>query len=93
VIRRPTASLPRLGNVVDLAFIVLWAWTRTIGIPPIGGHAGEIEPVGMVDVVAKLVEASVVALLGFALGQTPAGHRPSREQARSQTSRDAAALV
>jgi hypothetical protein len=93
LVRRPTSSLLRIGIVVNLAFIVLWAWTRTIGIPLLGPHAGEVEPVGAIDVVSKLAEAGVVALLVIAHGSMAASHPRRREQTDFQPSEEAAALV
>jgi hypothetical protein len=63
LIREPRADRLWLGIVVNLGIIVLWAWTRTVGIPLVGPHAGDVEPVGLVDVVSKLSEAGVVVLL------------------------------
>jgi len=93
VIRRPTSALLRLGIVVNLGIIILWAWTRTVGIPSIGPHGGEVEPVGVVDVVSKLAEAGVVALLILASGRAPAHQPNSRERTDLQSLEDAAALI
>jgi hypothetical protein len=60
--RRRTPALLELGVAVNLA-IILCAWTRTIGIPPFGPHAGEIEHIGVVDATSKLAEAGLVVLL------------------------------
>ncbi len=92
VVRRPTPALLRLGIVVNLAIIVLWAWTRTIGIPLFGPHAGEVEAVGAIDIVSKLAEAGVVALLVLARDRVPAPRANDRDQAALQSLEDAAAL-
>jgi hypothetical protein len=81
IVRRPTRALLTLGIVANLAIIVLWAWTRTIGIPLFGPHAGEVEPVGAIDVVSKLAEAGVVALLVCATERVPRRRSPRRDLA------------
>jgi len=48
-----------LGNV---AIIVAWAWTRTVGLP-IGVLAGSPEPVGFPDAASVAFEALLVACL------------------------------
>ncbi len=53
-----------VGGVVNVAAIGVWAVSRTSGIP-FGHHAGEMQPVGLLDgmsVVAELV-VIVVALV------------------------------
>lgn len=52
-----------VGIAVNLFFIALYVVTRTAGIPLIGPHAGEVEPVGGVDVVSKLMELGLVLVL------------------------------
>lgn len=57
---------PRLlwvGVLGNLAIITLWAWTRTIGIPLVGPHAGEVEAIGAIDVASKISEALLIACL------------------------------
>jgi hypothetical protein len=51
------------GIVGNLAIIALWAVTRTVGIPFFGPHAGEVEEIGAIDVVSKIVEAFLIAVL------------------------------
>ena len=81
IVRRPTPALLTLGVVANLAIIVLWAWTRTIGIPLFGPHAGEVEPVGAIDVVSKLAEAAVVGCLALAMDRVPMRRSPRRRPA------------
>jgi hypothetical protein len=69
LVRWPQPWLVRLGIVGNLALIALWAWTRTIGIPFVGPGAGEVEPVSALDVVAKVVEGGLIALLIVLLWQ------------------------
>src|SRR5829696_1075796 len=45
LLRRPGRMLLLLGVVGNLAIVSLWAVTRTVGIPFVGPHAGEAEPV------------------------------------------------
>jgi hypothetical protein len=58
-LRRPTQRLFAAGVVVNSSVLVLWAVTRTVGLP--FGLAA-VEPVGGSDLVASLAE--VVAVLG-----------------------------
>jgi hypothetical protein len=51
------------GVLGNLAIISLWVWTRTIGIPLVGPHAGEAEAIGTIDLVSKLSEALLIACL------------------------------
>jgi hypothetical protein len=51
------------GITVNLLFIAIYVVTRTAGIPLLGPHAGEVEPVGGVDVISKLMELGLVAAL------------------------------
>ncbi|HEU5433249.1 MAG TPA: hypothetical protein VFU81_16405 [Thermomicrobiales bacterium] len=55
------------GIVGNLAIVALWAWTRTVGIPIFGPHAGEVEEIGAIDVVSKVVEALLIAVLAVLL--------------------------
>lgn len=51
------------GVVGNLAIVALWAWTRTVGIPLFGPHAGEVETIGAIAVVSKISEALLIACL------------------------------
>jgi hypothetical protein len=54
------------GAVGTSALIVLYALTRTVGVPLLGPEAGRIEPVTPLGVATKLLEAAaVVALLSL----------------------------
>jgi energy-coupling factor transporter transmembrane protein EcfT len=80
------ASSPGLiwaGVLGNLAIIVLWAWTRTAGIPMFGPHAGEVEEIGAIDVVSKISEALLIACLVVLLRietTTPRPHEGTRRQ-------------
>ena len=67
LLRAPTTTFLRLGIIGNLAIIVLWVVTRTIGIPVFGPHAGEIEEIGAIDIASKLIEVLLVILLGVLL--------------------------
>jgi FtsP/CotA-like multicopper oxidase with cupredoxin domain len=56
-----------LGVVGNLSVVSLWAVTRTVGIPFFGPHAGEVEGVGAVDLVATAAELALVTVLLAAL--------------------------
>lgn len=51
-----------LGIVANLAIIAFYVLTRTVGIP-FGPEAGTVEDVGAVDLVSKVVETLLVAVL------------------------------
>lgn len=57
------------GIVGNGLIIVLWAITRTVGIPFFGPEAGEVEAVGVLDTVSKLVEGALIVCL-FVLRRT-----------------------
>lgn len=62
------------GIAMNLLFIAIYVVTRTAGIPLLGPHAGEVEPVGGVDVLSKLMELGlVVALFPLLWRMSPAG--------------------
>ncbi len=48
-----------LGVVANVAILALWAVSRTVGLP-IGPMPGEVEPIGLVDVVCCLGEVVTV---------------------------------
>lgn len=57
---RPSRVWLSAGAAASLLVVLLWAATRTIGIP-VGPAAGEREDVGALDVVASVAEVAVVA--------------------------------
>ncbi|GAA1897950.1 hypothetical protein [Lapillicoccus jejuensis] len=65
-VRRPTPRLLLAGAVASGLVALLWAATRTVGIP-LGPSAGEVEAVGLADVVATLTEVLVVACVAWVL--------------------------
>ncbi|MDQ4126733.1 MAG: hypothetical protein M3151_02050 [Actinomycetota bacterium] len=64
LLRRPSRPLLLLGVASNLAVVILWLATRTSGIPLFGPHAGEVEEVGLTDLVCTLAEAGIVVGLG-----------------------------
>lgn len=61
VLAKPTRALLRLAVVGNLAFIGVWAASRTVGLP-IGGHAGVVEAATFVDLACVGIEAALVLL-------------------------------
>jgi hypothetical protein len=57
-----SAARPALvaAVVLNAAIILLWAWSRTFGLP-IGPEAGSAEEIGVADVMASATEAIIVA--------------------------------
>ena len=63
-----TASEPHrffywAGIVGNAAVVLIWLITRTVGIPFFGPAAGEVQPVGVPDLVATLLELALIAHL------------------------------
>jgi len=56
------------GLVGNASIVLLWMVTRTVGIP-LGPEAGEVERVGVLDVVCAACEIGVVVLCAFAIRQ------------------------
>jgi hypothetical protein len=56
---RPTRRLLLAGVAGSLALIVLWAYTRIVGVP-FGPGGGATEPVGALDVIASVAELATV---------------------------------
>jgi hypothetical protein len=52
-----------LGISGNVAIFILYIVTRTVGIPLLGPEAGEVEPVAPVDILSKLTEAALMAVL------------------------------
>ncbi|MDQ4143016.1 MAG: hypothetical protein M3198_04585 [Actinomycetota bacterium] len=67
LLRRPGRRYFLLGIVGNLAIVVLYVLTRTIGVPVFGPHAGEVEGVGTLDLLATGAESTLVVLLAALL--------------------------
>jgi hypothetical protein len=63
----PHRSLLWAGILGNAAIVALWAVTRTLGIPFFGPQAGMVQPVGIVDLAATLVEMALIAHLAVVL--------------------------
>lgn len=61
--RRWRRGLYKAGVAGNLAVLALYIVTRTSGIPLFGPEAGEVEPVGVLDLVTKGIELLLVACL------------------------------
>jgi len=59
------------GMVVNLLAIALYIITRTSGIPLFGPAAGEVEPVGFLDLTSTVLEFLLVVLLVGSLPPRP----------------------
>jgi hypothetical protein len=69
---RPTRALAALGLIVNAGIVIVWAWSRSFGLP-LGPNAGRPEPIGFVDGVATFFEVALVVLLVARLLPTTAG--------------------
>ena len=71
LLRWPNRTVLLVGIVGNLAIVVLYLLTRTVGIPLFGPEAGEVEGVGFADVCATTSELGIgVALGAVLLGET-----------------------
>ena len=59
---QPGASTARVGVVVNAVVIVIWAMSRTTGLP-IGSQPWVPEPVGFADLLATSFELGLIGLL------------------------------
>ena len=78
-VARPSPGWARAAVVVNAAVILVWAWSRTIGLP-IGPEPGSTEPVGFADTLSSGLEARLVR--GLVLVGSPIGDRIARQPAR-----------
>jgi hypothetical protein len=67
VLTWPTRVALILGIGGNLAIVVLYLLTRTVGIPLFGPGAGEVEGAGLIDLCATASEVGIAAALGAAL--------------------------
>ena len=74
VLTRPSRWLVRAVIVMNVAFIGVWAWSRTAGLP-IGAHANHPEAAGFVDLACVGFEAALVLLAAVLLVRPDAGRR------------------
>jgi hypothetical protein len=76
---RPDRRWATAAVVVNGGVVLVWAWSRTIGLP-IGPEPGSTEPVGFADTLSSGLEALLV--LGLLLVGSPIGDRIARQPAR-----------
>lgn len=68
-LRRPTRSLALVAVAINLGAVVVWVWSRTLGLP-IGPEPGVPEAVGPADVISSLLEIGLaLALLPTIIGR------------------------
>ncbi len=67
LLRWPNRTVLLCGIAGNLAIVVLYLLTRTVGIPFFGPEAGEVERVGFADVCAPTSELGIGVALGAAL--------------------------
>jgi hypothetical protein len=60
---KPTRNLLLAGIIGNSLIIGLYLVTRTLGIPFFGPHAGDVEPIGMLDTISKIVELALIVCL------------------------------
>ncbi|HEY3334803.1 MAG TPA: hypothetical protein VGK16_06140 [Candidatus Limnocylindrales bacterium] len=78
---RPTRPLASLAVAVNFATVIVWAWSRTAGLP-VGPEPGMPEAVGAADLVSTLLEVALVAgLLGTQVVATSQSRAPARDAA------------
>lgn len=51
------------GIAGNLALVVLYAYSRTVGVPGLGPDSGDVEPVTAIGIIAKLIEIALVTVL------------------------------
>jgi hypothetical protein len=67
LLRWPNRTVLLLGIAGNSAIVLLYLFTRVVGIPLVGPEAGEVEGVGIIDVCATSSEAANVLALGVLL--------------------------
>lgn len=66
-IEAPSRGTLWAGILGNAAIILLWLVTRTVGIPFFGPEAGEVEPIGLLDSISKLIELVLIIHLAALL--------------------------
>ncbi|MEK7061751.1 MAG: hypothetical protein AAB957_00620 [Patescibacteria group bacterium] len=60
----PSHAVLWVGIIVNIAIIVLWIYTRTLGVP-FGPETGEVESIGTLDTISKLAELGTILFLAM----------------------------
>ena len=66
ILARPSRVWLQLTVLANLAFVAVWAVSRTAGLP-FGSHAGTAEAVGTIDTVTLVFEVLLIAMAAVAL--------------------------
>lgn len=66
---RPHRMFYWAGLVGNSIVVLIWLITRTVGIPFFGPAAGELEPVGLPDGLATIIELALIGHLAVLLGK------------------------
>lgn len=85
---RPTNALAGLAIVVNATIVVMWIWSRTLGVP-LGPGAGTVEEVGLRDALATLLELTLV----FGLIATHVFRRSSGARREARAGGDIGSLI
>ena len=67
LVEEPRRAFLVAGLFGNAAIIALYIVTRTIGIPFFGPRAGEVEVVGALDLISKIVELALIVCLTMML--------------------------
>jgi hypothetical protein len=67
LLRWPDRTILILGVGGNLAIVLLYLLTRTVGVPLFGPHTGEVEGLGFTDLCATTSELGIVVALGTVL--------------------------
>jgi hypothetical protein len=75
LLRWPKQTVLLLGIAGNSAIVLLYLFTRVVGVPLFGPEAGEVEGVGIIDVCATFSEVAIVVALGVLVLWRLAGER------------------
>jgi hypothetical protein len=75
LVRWPNQTVLLIGIAGNSAIVLLYLFTRVVGVPLFGPEAGEVEGVGIIDVCATASEAAIVVALGVLVLWRLAGER------------------
>ena len=67
LLRRPSRRMLLAGILGNSSIVLLYLATRTLGVPPVGPAAGEVEAVGALDACATVSEVVLIGILGVLL--------------------------